>query len=841
VQSEGSTDRTGERPLSPEIIGAVASLVVSKTYDAGETILERGEPGRALFIVRSGAVEAVIRDEEGMTIPLARFGPGSYFGEMSVLTGEPTSADVVALERSVVSVLLREDVERVLASVPALGRHFAATLADRLRQANLSIWDVHRRQQAMGQFLRSGGEEAMLVGDSSRARRLRETVAELAEHDEPVLIVGEEGVGKAMLGRCIHQASARADGPLIAVDCAVLEPEQIREALFGSSDPAAVERFAPRLGYVHLADGGTLLLENIGELPASAQADVLAFLGSAQRAPTAAPSVDVRLMATNDEAPDDSSASRAWQPALAERLAGTVLTVPPLRQRKRDIRAFVEHFLAAHAAATRSEPKALTADAMRMLLSSDYSYGNIQELRDSVERAARLADGQVIDAEHIFLGAQVAVEGGQYDLFNLGWLHNALHRGIVTRALRAAVVAVFGLITVLCLVWPQSEPARHANAAVWTIWWPLLLLSFLPVGRYWCAVCPISLVGELFQRIKCLDVPPPSWMKAGGPAAVLVGFLGIVWLEHVAQMHRRPVGTALLLLGLMALAGIVGLVCQRHSWCRYLCPLGGMAGTMSLCSAIRLRANRNICASQCTDHECYKGTETVSGCPMFHHALFVDNSHHCKLCMECLRTCPHGSVRVYAQAPMKGLWAEGRISPLTAAFSVTLAGAALILALSRWAGEPDIALRTAAEFSLATAVVLGLGLFVVTAFTRIAREPRALEAYPWVRLSLAFAPLGWAVLLCYHLGTSVPLHNVLVAVSPAASGPAVQASLLEILHASVILLGAAMTAVTFWRMYVGHFRLAAGTSKVAWAACLVAAIAYGLVAFGSYWRGVLPA
>jgi hypothetical protein len=267
-----------------------------------------------------------------------------------------------------------------------------------------------------------------------------------------------------------------------------------------------------------------------------------------------------------------------------------------------------------------------------------------------------------------------------------------------------------------------------------------------------------------------------------------------------------------------------------------------MVGTMSLCSSIRLRANRNICASQCTDHECYKGTEELAGCPMFHHALFVDNSHHCKLCMECLRTCPHGSVRVYVQAPVKGLWTEGRISPLTAAFSVTLAGAALILALSRWTGLPglpDLGLRTTLEFSLATVAVLSLGLFTLTVFTRIAREPRALETYPWVRLCLTFAPLGWAVLLCYHLGTSALLHNTIVAIGQVPN-PLQEASLLGILYAGVIVLGAAMTAVTFWQMYVGHFRLAPGTSRLAWAVCVVAAIAYGVVGFGSYWRGAGP-
>ena len=838
MASDVSASQAGGRTLSPELIAAVASLVVSRTYAAGQTILRQGRPGKALYIVRTGAAEAVIRDEEGVIIPLARFGPGSYFGEMSVLTGEPTSADVVALEKCVVSVLPREDVERVLGSVPALGRHFAATLADRLRQANLSIWDVHRRHQALGQFLRHGGEEAILEGVSRHAKELRRRVAELGQRDDLLLIVGEDGVGKAMLGRCIHQASARHEGPFIAVDCRALEPDQARELLFGSSDPAAVERFAPRLGYVHVADGGTLLLERIGDLPLQAQADLALFLDGFDAATDPDARVNVRVIATNGEAPDDSSASGEWDPALAERVRKTVVEVPPLRQRKRDVRALAENFLAAHAATTREEPKTLGTDAMRVLLSCDYTYANVAELRESVERAARLADGQVIVAEHIFLGAPAAAQQGQYDLFNVDWLENALHSGLVLRILQGAALAIFGLIIIACLLTPDWRVAALANAAVWTVWWPMLLLSLLPVGRFWCAVCPISLVGVLAQRLKCFNVPPPPWMKIGGPAVVLAGFVGIVWVEHTAHMHSWPFATGMLLITLMGLAALVGVIFQRHSWCRYLCPLGGMTGTMSLCSAIRLRANRDVCASQCTGHECYKGTETGSGCPMFHHALFVDDSHHCKLCMECLRTCPHRSVRIFLQAPVRGLWAGARISPLTAAFSVTFAGAALILALSRWSGAPDIALRTGWEFSSGALGALGLGLLTLAALTRIAEGPQSLQAYPWTRLCLTFAPLAWAVLLCYHLGASATLRNAIVGIGPALSAPAMQASVLAILQFAVVAVGTAMTAVAFWRMYVQHFRGAPSSSKLGWAVCLLAATAYGFVGFASYFRGV---
>lgn len=838
--SEASDSQAASQQLSHELIAALAPLVVSRNYAPGETIVRQGEAGRALFIVRRGAAEVVIRDEEGMNIPLARFGPGSYFGEMSLLTGDPVSADVVALDDTLVSILPREDVEDVLARVPALGRHFAVTLANRLREANLSIWDGHRRQHALRQFLKGSDEEARIVGESRQAERLRQRVAELGEQNRPVLVVGEDGVGKTMVARCIHQAPPRRQGPMIAVDCSSLDAEEARELLFGSSDPARVGRYAQRLGYVHLAEGGTLLLERIEDLPQPVQADVAAFLDGAQEAPPDGPPVDRCLIATSRQMPTDLEGSNGLDRLLAERLAQAVVEVAPVRQRKRDILPLAEHFLAAHAASLRQDPKTLTSGAQRVLLSSDYSYGNVAELKEGLERAAQLSDGQVIAAEHIFLGPQATTEQGQYDLFSIAWLSKTVRSGVPLLLLRAAVFGVFGAIIGVCLLAADSRWADYANAAVWSVWWPLLLLSLLPAGRFWCAVCPISLLAACAQRLKSFGLPPPQWLKTGGRVAVLAGFVAIVWVEYVADMHSRPFATGLLLVTLMGLAAVVGLIFQRHSWCRYLCPLGGLTATVSVCSALRLRASRDVCATQCTEPHCYKGNQDGPGCPMFHHALFVDNSHHCKLCLECLKTCQQGSVRVVVQPPLRGVWSGGRIGPMRPAFSITLAGVALLLALSQWSGAPEVGVRAVTAFSMASVAALGLGLLALIVFMHLEGGPHGQAASLGARLCLAFAPLAWTVLLCYHLGTLTAMGSIVVEVGPAASTPTMQASLLALLYVGAVVVGAAMTVVAFSRTYRHHFRSGAIGGKLAWAACLLAAVAYAVVGFGSYLRGSLP-
>ncbi len=148
-------------------------------------------------------------------------------------------------------------------------------------------------------------------------------------------------------------------------------------------------------------------------------------------------------------------------------------------------------------------------------------------------------------------------------------------------------------------------------------------------------------------------------------------------------------------------------------------------------------------------------------------------------------------------------------------------------------------LDTVEEFSVACVGALGLGLLALAVVTRLQEERTTLHTSWWARLCLTFMPLAWAMLLCYHVGTSKMLRNMIVGVSLRVNAPAAQSSMLGLVYVAIMLAAAVMTAVTFWRVYVHHVRPGPRNGKLAWALCLLAAIAYGLVGFGSYLRGGL--
>jgi polyferredoxin len=112
----------------------------------------------------------------------------------------------------------------------------------------------------------------------------------------------------------------------------------------------------------------------------------------------------------------------------------------------------------------------------------------------------------------------------------------------------------------------------------------------------------------------------------------------------------------------------VGIIFTRHTWCRYLCPLGGFVGTASIGSAIEIRADPTVCLNKCTTHECYVGNGSIPGCPMFQHLPYVDNNLACKLCLNCVRNCPNGSVQLNLRVPAREVWHLVRVNQGFAVF-----------------------------------------------------------------------------------------------------------------------------------------------------------------------------
>jgi two-component system response regulator PilR (NtrC family) len=237
-----------------------------------------------------------------------------------------------------------------------------------------------------------------LAGGSEAMRRILDLVERIAPTRTTVLVTGESGTGKERIARAIHEASDRRGKPFLVINCGAIPEALIEAELFGHEKGSFTGAVSSRLGMFREADGGTLLLDEIGELALSLQVRLLRVLqerkvrgvGSANEVP-----VDVRVLAaTNRNVEEDVRAGRFRQD-LYYRLNVIRLEVPPLRERREDIRPLAEHFLARSAAEQNKDIHALAPDVIRAL--EGYSFpGNVRELENVIERAVALAAGQTI-------------------------------------------------------------------------------------------------------------------------------------------------------------------------------------------------------------------------------------------------------------------------------------------------------------------------------------------------------------------------------------------------------------------------------------------------------------
>jgi transcriptional regulator with AAA-type ATPase domain len=788
---------------------------------AGDVVARQGEAECGFHFVEAGALDVVVTSADGLRLPVARLGPGSHFGEMSLLAGIPVSADVVAAETSTLYRISRDEFDALLARAPAITDYLAGELARRLRRTNEQLAAQTQRQARLSTLIGARPTDSFTADLPSFGRSLAAAVAQAAASDSPVLIVGEKGVGKRSLALYIHAASSRAGRSALTLDCRGVAPEEARELLFGDAEPDSVSRFAERLGYLQAADRGVLVLAHCDRLPPEVQADLATFL----RAQPAAPDdrrVSVRLIGTAEAAPGSPSAGLCEELARLLPSAHTI-TLRPLRERRRDIVPLAEHFLYRAARLDGRPPKQLGEDARRKLLSHDYRLENVEELRQVVSLGDNLAEAQVVRAEHLFFGAGIEADTPQVDLLRTTWLRSWLTEGRLLLAAKVAVAFIFAAITAACLLAPNSLPGRVANALAWGLWWPALVLSALFLGRVWCAVCPVGGAGEVSQHGRKGGLSPPQWLKEAWPAPALLGFAAIIWIEYAAEMPAHPRATAFLLLSLAAIAALLGRIFQRHTWCRYLCPLGGMCASFSTVSAIRLRARREVCQASCTGNECYRGSARAKGCPMFSHALFLNGGEHCKLCLECLRACPVQSPRLVLQLPLADIWRSPTIATETASMTVLVGLLTLLLA----AAEPPGGGRPFGAWGFAVGVLVAAA--VALAARGLLRPPKDdpdENTRVWQgRVICAYAPVVAAALFSVHVLDLPGLQAAVVGVGLMGRG-LLQVPAAYLVQGAAFGVGGLMTAWALWRLCRPRFAPPLVRSLAAWLPLAVLACAY---------------
>ena len=235
----------------------------------------------------------------------------------------------------------------------------------------------------------AAGEPPPLLGDSAEMKALREEIARVAPSRATVLIVGESGTGKELVARRIHHHSPRAREAFVRVNCAAIPEELIESELFGHEKGSFTGAVRKQIGKFVQADGGTIFLDEIGDMSLRTQAKVLRVLQDGEVEPVGAGvvgHVDVRVIAaTNKDLPEEVKAGR-FREDLYFRLSVVVLHTPPLRSHPEDIPALVEHWTAEACAEYNRRPKRWTREALGQLSAYPF-HGNVRELKNVVERA----------------------------------------------------------------------------------------------------------------------------------------------------------------------------------------------------------------------------------------------------------------------------------------------------------------------------------------------------------------------------------------------------------------------------------------------------------------------
>jgi len=293
--------------------------------------------------------------------------------------------------------------------------------------------NTHLRQE-----LRERYDFSNIIGTSGPTRQMYEQVAQVAQTNTTVLIRGESGTGKELIAHAIHYNSLRAKKPFVKVSCAALPDTLIESELFGYEKGAFTGANARKKGRFELAEGGTIFLDEIGDINASTQVKLLRVLQEREferLGGTESVRVNVRVIAATNKDMEKAIADGTFREDLYYRLNVFTIFVPPLRDRKADLLLLADHFLEKFSREHGKVIKRISTPAIDMLMSYHWP-GNVRELENALERSVLVCDGQVIHGHHLPPSLQTADASGTVTRVSLKDAVEGFERDLIQDALK---------------------------------------------------------------------------------------------------------------------------------------------------------------------------------------------------------------------------------------------------------------------------------------------------------------------------------------------------------------------------------------------------------------------
>lgn len=300
----------------------------------------------------------------------------------------------------------------------------------RLRRENMELRDRFELIERQYRF-------DNLVAKSRPMLEIFEIIKRVAPYSSTVLIRGESGTGKELIAKAIHFNSPRKEMPLIAINCAGIPHTLLESELFGYVKGAFTDAKHDKPGYFEQADGGTILLDEIGDMPQSLQVKLLRVLQGGEIVPlgsTKPKKVDVRVIASTSKDLEDEIQKGNFREELFYRINVVKISIPPLRERKEDIPLLAEHFVRFYSSKLKKSFISLSKEALNLLLEHNWP-GNVRELENVIERAVLLCEGNTLKKEDIIIDS-LNKNASSINEFNIKEATKRLEQEMIIRALK---------------------------------------------------------------------------------------------------------------------------------------------------------------------------------------------------------------------------------------------------------------------------------------------------------------------------------------------------------------------------------------------------------------------